>query len=61
VWSVAAGGVSGDGCAGGGMVVVVLCFVSFSMDASMTLSADTMTALPRTEKFKRLSMHATTV
>ena len=61
VWSVAAGGVSGDGCAGGGMMVVVACFVSFSMNASMTLSVDTMITLPCTEKLERLSVRAMTV
>jgi hypothetical protein len=61
VWSVAVGGVSGDGCAGGGTVVTVLCFVLFSMDASITLSTDTMIALPCTEKLERLSMYATIV
>jgi len=56
VWSIAAGGVFGDGCAGSGMVVVVTCFVSFSMNASMTLFAETMIALPCTEKLERLSV-----
>jgi len=61
VWSVAAGSVFGDGCAGGGMVVVVSCFVSLSINASMTLSADTLIALPCTEKLECLSVRAMTV
>lgn len=59
-WSVAAGGVSGDGCAGGGMVLVVPCFVSFSVNASMTLFADIVIALPCTGKLERLSVRAMT-
>ena len=55
----AAGGVSGDatagsGCARGGMVVVAPSCVSFSMNAGITLSVNTVIALPCTEQLEHL-------
>ena len=50
----AASGVSGDvtargDCVGGGIVVVVSCLVSFSMNGGLILCADIVIVLPRTE------------
>jgi hypothetical protein len=56
---VRADGLSGDataggGCAGGGTVVEVPCFVFFIMNAGMTLPAETVIVLPCTEQLERL-------